>query len=335
MRRIFTIVVLAALAWGGYWFFGSDAAETAFENWFEERRAEGWVAEYDELQVRGFPSRFDAGFEGLRLADPDTGLAWTAPFFQILALSYRPNHVIAVWPDSHRVATPLAKYDVTSEDMRASLKVEPQTDLALERLSLTANALSVLEVGTDSPVRVEALSLAMEQTEIEDAPRYRLGLSAQDLSPGADWQARLDPRDRLPDRLGDVRVDMTVLFDKPWDLDAIEEARPQPREIDLRLAEATWGSLRLAIAGEVEVDESGLPTGDIMVKARNWREILEVARNSGALPDGLFEPLSEGLGMLAQLSGNPETLDIPLALRNGRVWLGPAPIAKAPVLRLR
>ena len=335
MRFMFSVLIIGALLWGGYWFIGSEAAETSFETWFEERRAEGWVADYSDMGVRGFPSRFDAGFEDLHLADPETGLAWTAPMFQVLALSYRPNHVIAVWPETQRIATPEAKYDISSDDMRASLKVEPQTDLALDVLSLTADALAITDVETGATTRISALSLAAEQTPIEDAPRYRLGLSAQGLEPGADWQRKLDPKGRLPDTLGAVRVDMTVLFDKPWDISAIEDSRPQPRWIEIKSAEATWGSLRLALAGTVAVDAQGIPTGEVMVKARNWRDILELTRNSGALPERLVGPIGDGLGMLSQLAGNPNTLDIPLTLRGGRIWLGPAPIATAPVLRLR
>ena len=48
-----------------------------------------------------------------------------------------------------------------------------------------------------------------------------------------------------------------MTFDKPWDRSAIEIARPQPREVDLRLAEAAWGGLRLMAAGRFTVDAEG------------------------------------------------------------------------------
>ena len=128
---------------------------------------------------------------------------------------------------------------------------------------------------------------------------------------------------------------MTVAFDKPWDLSAIEDARPQPRRIELKLAEARWGRLELQAAGEVTVDAAGIPTGEITVKARNWRDILRLAVDSGALPQGFAGTLEDGLALVSQMAGNPKTLDIPLGLRDGRVLLGPVPLGPAPVLRLR
>lgn len=335
MRKLLILIVAAALFWSIYWVVGSIGAQKGFEAWFENRRAEGWVAEYSEFSLWGFPNRFDATFTDIALADPGTGLAWEAPFFQILALSYSPNHVIAVWPNNQLIATPQDKFDLTSSKMRASLVVKPDTALALDRMTLTAETIKIEAQSGRSPTSVANLRLAAEQLAEGDEPRYRLGLAADGLVPGTDWQRRFDPDNTLPDTLQPVSVDMTVLFDKAWDMSAIEDARPQPREIELTLAEARWGQLALAAAGSLEVDEAGQPTGTITVKARNWRDILDLVRNSGSLPETMIQPIEDGLGLMAQLSGNPKTLDIPLKFSGGRIWLGPVPIAPAPELRLR
>ncbi|RKF13873.1 DUF2125 domain-containing protein [Roseovarius spongiae] len=335
MRTLLAIIVLAALGWAGYWFVGAGAARAGFTAWFDDRRAEGWVADYADLSISGFPNRFDASFGDIALADPGTGLAWEAPFFQILALSYRPNHVIAIWPDTQLIATPLEKYQVASDDMRASLVLEPRLGLTLERAHFTSKGLRVTPEGQSAPWRAAELRLAADRVPADARPDYHLGFLAEALTPPGEWLSRFDPEGSLPDTFGLLRADLSVIFDKPWNRSAIEEARPQPRRIRLKLAEAMWGRLSLAAAGEVTVDEAGTPTGEIMVKARNWREMLRLARQSGALPETLAGPLEDGLTMLSRLAGNPKTLDIPLKFSGGRVWLGLAPIAAAPVLRIR
>jgi hypothetical protein len=78
--------------------------ESALPGWLDARAAEGWIAEYESDAHRGFPNRFDTTITGLDLADPETGVAWSAPFFQILSLSYQPNHVIAVFPPTRRAS---------------------------------------------------------------------------------------------------------------------------------------------------------------------------------------------------------------------------------------
>jgi hypothetical protein len=334
MRILLTLIVIAAAAWSGYWFVASTGLTSAFKTWLEARRAEGWVAEAAGIETRGFPNRFDTTFTDLSLADPETGLSWEAPRFQLLQLSYKPHHVIAVWPPDQRLATPLRKYDVQSRDMRASLVTAASPRLPLERATLTADKLAVTPAAADQPTRAKALRLAAERVPTQSAA-YRLGLAAEGFSPAPDRRARLDPAGRLPERFDALNADLTVTFDKPWDRAAIEEARPQPREIDIHLAEARWGRLELQAAGKLTVGADGRPEGEITVKARNWRDILQMAVASGRLGDGFAGTLEDGLALVARMAGHPDTLDIPLNFRNGRVRLGPVPLGRAPVLRIR
>lgn len=333
MRALLAVILLAAGLWSAYWVIGSRSTLAAFESWLNARRAEGWVAEAGTLGVQGFPNRFDVVAGDLILADPATGLAWEAPRFQIDALSYRPNHVIAVWPESQRIATPQEKFRLESRDMRASLVIAPDTALAPRRMTLTAEFLRITpEARPEETTALTTLSLAAERLE---GAEYRLGLRAEGLTLAAPSRARLDPEGRLPDRIKGFSADVTATFDKPWDRTAIERARPQPTRLRVQLAEGRWGDLHLQAAGTVEVDRNGWPEGEVMLKARNWREIVTLMRAAGALPEGLASSVERGLGMMARLAGNPETLDIPLGFGSGRMWLGPVPLGRAPRLRLR
>ncbi|MEL6647716.1 MAG: DUF2125 domain-containing protein, partial [Pseudomonadota bacterium] len=77
------------------------------------------------------------------------------------------------------------------------------------------------------------------------------------------------------------------------------------------------------------------PEGEIVVKARNWRDILQMAVSSGTLNQSFADTLESGLSLISQMAGNPETLDIPLNFSGGRVRIGPVPLGPAPVLQLR
>lgn len=335
MRYLFLAVLAAAIGWGAYWVIGARSLESGLDSWFDQRRAENWQAEYTDLTVQGFPNRFDAGFSGLAVADPHTGLAWEAPFFQISMLSYKPHHVIAVWPDRHRLATPLDRFDLANADMRASLVVKPGVSLQLDRVNLTADRLTIVPAGGKQGTRIDKLALAAALTGAQDLPTYHLGLSASDVTLADSWLAQLDPDGAMPATLAGVRADLTVGFDRHWDRSALDTARPQPRRIDLRLAEARWGDLLLQATGKLDVDADGIPTGDITVKAENWREILTMARASGQLPEPVADLLERGLETLAALSGRSRNLDVPLTFARGQIRIGPLPVAPAPVIRIR
>jgi len=190
MRVLLTLILVAAAGWSGYWFVGRTGVTHGFERWFEARRAEGWVAETSAIVTRGFPNRFDTSFADLALAAPETGLAWEAPFFQLLALSYRPNHVIAVWPERQLMATPIEKYTVESADMRASIVTAADIRLPLERTTLSAERLAVTPRSGDQATRVEALRLGAERVPASPAT-YRLGLAADGLMPARFKAARM------------------------------------------------------------------------------------------------------------------------------------------------
>lgn len=341
MQRVLGLVLVVALAWSGWWAFGAWGARAGFAGWFEARRSAGWVADYADLAVAGYPNRFDVTLTQPRLADPASGWSWEAPFFQVLALSYQPTHVIAVWPNDHLLAAPDAKLRILSAKTQASMVLRPGTALELDRMTLIADTLTLRQQGgaaDGEETSMTALRGAIERQEADGGAqdaRYRLGLSAQDLSLPPGLRRLIGAADSLPQRLSALRIDMVAGFDRPWDRSAVERARPQPTLIDLTLAEARWGDLDLALAGKVTVDAAGRPEGRMVIKARNWQEMVAMAQSAGALSPRVADQITGVLGMLARASGNPATLDLPLVFANGLMFVGPIPVGAAPLIRLR
>lgn len=333
MKRLLFVIVLAAAGWAGYWFWGSAAATRAFTQWFDARRAEGWVADYSDLNTRGFPSRFDTTITDLELADPDTGVAYSAPFVQFFALSYKPEHLIAVWPNDQTIASPYGNAAITSSDMRASLVVDRNAALALNRANFVATELAA-RMDDGSVLSTSGLIMAIERTAAS-TQTYHFGIETRDVILPRPQGFALRAGDLLPDALDHARGDITVSFDKPWDLSAVQVARPQPTQIDVELIEARWGKLELRLAGTLDVDASGRANGRITIKAQNWRDILALSAAAGLIPPQLMRTIEQGLSLLAGLSGNRNTLDLPLDFDQGHMKLGPIPLGPAPLLKLR
>jgi len=332
MRKLLAFILVAACLYAGYWFVGARTVSGAMESWFEDRQTDGWVAEYADLSTRGFPSRFDTTLTDVTLADPATGLAYSAPFLQIFALSYQPNHIITVWPSEQSLASPLDTANITSEDMRASFKFQSGTSLAVETVNFEAKGLSVqTSTGTTA---IGALQLA-----VRDKPTavntYDFYATSKEVTLDASLRRLLDPADLLPNKLGDMTVDMTASFDAPWDRFAIEDKRPQPQQIGIKLIDASWGDITLKATGDLDIAADGTPAGDVTVKVENWQKLLGLAESAGVLP-GRMRPLAESmLGAVAGLSGNPNTIDAPLTFKNGYFSLGPLPLGRAPKIQLR
>jgi hypothetical protein len=164
---------------------------------------------------------------------------------------------------------------------------------------------------------------------------YALLFEATEVTPPEEIARLLDPAGLLPGAIPVVRTQATVTFDRPWDLSAIEEARPQPQRIDLAEARAEWGTLLLRMSGALDVDAEGRGTGEIAIRAENWPEMLAMAQRAGLITEGARRTAEGALGFLAGLSGRREDLDVTLRFNEGFVFLGPLPVGEGPRFRLR
>ncbi len=330
MLRLVVVCLIAALIWMCWWAFGQTAYQAGLKAWLDDRRGEGWAADYSELSTRGFPNRFDTTITDVALADPETGIAWSAPFVQFLSLAYKPHQVIAVLPGEHRFSTPFQTLDITHEDARASLFLQASTQLGLDSARLVTTGLEANSSLGDR-LAIEEGRLAAEAVE-DQTNTYRIGAEILGLFPTDEALRTLDPARVLPKRVDNLRADAQMTFTAPWDRSAIEDARPQLTELILTDLSARWGDVTFRAAGQVTVDESGLPDGEITIRAEEWRRILDMAETTGVVPNALRGTLEAGLGLL---SGGSEVLDAPLTFSGGQIWLGIIPLGNAPRLVIR
>lgn len=321
MKRLVLVILVASVGWAMFWVVQAWNLKSDLAAWFEDRAADGWEASYGDLQVRGFPSRLDATLTDVKLFDPARGTGWDAPFFQILGLSYKPGHVILIWPKTQTLTLPSGHHDITSDGLRASLVFD--ADGRILRSNLEAETLNVAAPGR--ALALAGLRVGMQLLTVENND-YRFGLHADAI-------ARPDNRDGISqtealDVLSEVR------FDRSWHVGALGEASPQPRMVALRQAAYRNNRLELDLAGQLDIDEAGRADGALTLRAKNWREMLDAAKRSGTLPPALADTLEQGLSLASGLSGRRDTLDLPLRFSNGDVSLGIIPLGEAPRLRL-
>jgi hypothetical protein len=332
MRKLIWATLLLAAAWAGWWLVGSTAKERALLAWLAERRAAGWIAETESLNVRGFPSRFDTRITGLELADPGASWAWSAPEFEILALSYRPNRFIAVWPHSQVWSGPSGSVRITSEDMRGSVAFVPSTALALDSLTVDIRDLALQGSGWSAALDSALFATRRAMDEPPEEHAHDLALTIRNLEMPPFWKAVVNRAGNLPDVFSDAALEVTLRYDRDWDRLAVEEGAPLLQSFRLDKLRLVWGDLQLDVLGDVTIDARGFFEGELQLRAKNWQDILQVFEDAGSLTPEMAGLLRQGLGVLAMLSGDPRTLNAPLAFHDGEASLGPIPIGPAPRL---
>lgn len=331
MRGLIILTLLLAAAWSGWWVVGTTAQKSAIEGWMEQRRAEGWTAEVDTFEINGFPSRFDSTFADLVLANPDAGWTWQAPDFQILALSYKPNHIIAVWPGTHSFTTASGTTEIVSDLFRGSLVFKPDTALSLNRMQLEITDLKLSgENGWKTTASEASLAFFSSNAPSLPANTYDLYLKALDFTPPAILRDNLEQINTLPEVIPEVIFDAALSFKQPWDRFSFENSGQQLQALKIRRLRFAWGDLELLGEGSLNVTTDGTLNGDFTLKVRQWRALLDVIITTNLLTPETQTALERGLTFISVLAGNPENLDIPLRFADGLSYIGTIPVGVAP-----
>ena len=334
MRAVLAIVILAALAWSGWWFVQSTARDRAIEGWLAERRAAGWVAEAKDVRVRGFPNRVDTVVTDLSLSDPNAGWAWQSDGLQVLSLSYKPHHVIAVLTGEQVLSTPYETVRATSDRLRGSVIFRPTPRLELDHMTFEIGNMALTGDAGWTATIGEAI-LASRQAADGTPFAHDLAFNAESLVLPEQVIESFRADGILPAEIGPIALDSTLVFDRPWDRPALENDNPVLERVAIRDLSFTWGKLDLRGRGELAVDAEGFAEGRIDLRARNWEDMIAVAEAGGALDPTLGGALRSGLGLIARLSGDRNALEVPLDFSGGVARLGPIPIGPAPRLAQR
>jgi hypothetical protein len=138
MRKLLFLMIAATALWSGYWYLGSNAVRDGVAGFFADAARQGIVAENAGVTVAGFPNRFDLTIDEVKLADPVTGAGWQAPFVQVFAMTWKPWHIIAALAPQQVVTLPDQTVTLGSEDLMASLRAKPSTDLPLAEVRAAA-----------------------------------------------------------------------------------------------------------------------------------------------------------------------------------------------------
>jgi hypothetical protein len=307
MRILLALAVVATLAWGGYWVVGSRALDGAVTVVLSENPALDARAH----SVRGFPNRFD-----LTLTEPRVsleGFDWRAPFVQFFALTYRPHHLIAVFPNDQAFSFGPIQATLASSDMRASVVMRPEPMLPFDRFALVIEG-AALTVGGGTH-RADALRLASRAL---GPVLHEIALEGETLFPDAAFMAMMDPAGLLPRRFDVLRIAAEVGLSRPLDRSLLDGTGAEVTALALTGLRALWEDIGIDLTGRIALDTEGLAQGEGRVVLTGWRALLAQATRAGIEVPALLAP---ALAAVAD-PADPDRIEVPLVIRDGSVTFG-------------
>ncbi|MBI1170523.1 DUF2125 domain-containing protein [bacterium] len=324
MRYILWVCLGLGVLWGGYWFVGARAIESNVRAWFANESAAGLVAETSGVSVAGFADRFDLTVSGLHLADPASGWGWKAPFAQVLAMTWKPWHLIAALPHTQEADLPDGqKVTIASSRLMASLLMQPALTFGFTRAIVEGEGVN-LTSDANWTAGAEKAVLAAENDPTRKNT-LRLGADLTNLALPAALAAGTD----LGGTIALVHLDAHVTLSQPLDL---AMTNPDVVAAGIAALHMVWGALELTGEGQVKPDAQGLAEGKIDLSLKGWRKVPDVVVALGLVPPANRVTVLRGLEFLAASGGDPTVLNLPLTFKDGYMSLGPLPLGPAPRL---
>jgi hypothetical protein len=309
----------------GYWAVASRAIRAGAEAAIARMRAEG-TADVAAFGLAGFPARFDITLQAPRVASADGTFRWSAPELRLYALSYRPQHVIAVLPSQQRLGIGQETVAVTSEAFSASAVFGLASAAPLDHAQTVGKAV-VLRSDAGWGLAVDEVRAAVRRGEDETTQRVGIELLGPTLS-GLPAEV-VTAGGALPARGERLYLDATLGLDRPLDRFAAAEGL-RIRSAEITALALDWGPAGLSGQGAVALSDEGVPEGRVELSLRNWRAVLRLGVALGLIRPETAPTVERAGESLARIGGNAEVLTLPLVFAGGRMSLGPIPLGPAP-----
>jgi hypothetical protein len=327
------VVVVAALAWTGFWFHAASVARATLSGWQEREAQLGRQFSCGSQTIGGYPFRFE-----VRCQDAAADLTGANPPLQIrakqllsVAQIYQPTLILA------EIAAPLTVGEV---GRKASLVA----DWTLAQASLRG-----------LPMRPERVSVAVDNLKLSEPAGVETLFSAKH----AELHARLDPQSPPDQLVVDVAVrleqatsaaagpllDEAINVELSTVLHGLKDLRPKPVGELLRQLAAAGGDLQVVRAriarGTMLVDATGTLRVNLQGRLDGRLDVtiagIDFRLLERALPQLKASAGPVGIGLLALL-GEQTTLEgrpavsMPLRFTDGAAVLGPLPLGRSPSL---
>lgn len=325
------LVILLAIAWSAGWFYAASRAETLVTAWMEREAREGRTYACDDRAIGGFPFRIEVRCTGVtaQLQEAAGSAVLKARELVAVAQIYQPDLIIAEVTGPMTVAIPSEGVEYLAEWrlLQASLRGRPSD---LRRLSIVADdpAIRLASAPDGTPIARASRLEAHVRRNAASAP----GNVVFDLAGRtADASVALIPA--LAER--PFRAEATGILRGVRDLSARQNVKRRLRDwqenggrLELTGTRLQQGDALATATGEIGLSSQGRLEGRLNLTMAGLEHAIQALLGAEKAGRGSASILT-GLTLLgrAELEGR-RAVAVPLIFRDGRVYLGPVPVAQ-------
>lgn len=320
----FLILVLTGYA--VWWYVLVEQTREHVDTWFENMRAAGHEATYDDLRFTGFPSRIALQIQNFqfnhangrwRVTLPNVraqGIPWQLDNVQgHIGVLINVEHVRGAQVDIYEVSSVINSFDVT-------MSAPGTFAFEMRELTVTGSTISqpiMMETfngvlrGGDANMFLQA-SLKATGVKLPDAELSPFGEDIASLEADIDVEVHPTPAPSLPAQLDIWRRDGGA--------------------IEVRRLSIRHGVLGLDGDGTITLDHDLQPEGAFGASVSGFNPAVDALIAQGLVPEAEGQLAKAALGLFAKAppGGGPKQIDVPLTVQDRRLSVGPFPLMRIP-----
>lgn len=313
------LISLVALLWAGYWFVAATQLKSEVLKLIQNINTKPWSMVYSDLSVKGFPNRFDITINGLKFEHTDFNISWSLPYFQILSLSYKPNHLIIAFPKRQILKKGHQNIIFNSTKMLASISFEDYNFNKLNKFVLDIDN-SELELTNGIKLKANLLTFAIRTQKTKDNT-YQTGIRSGGVLIDTSHNYSFVPAFAWPQDEFSLEVDAEISFSKA--IKIRNKNLPPVKDLKVKTAEIKSPNLKMVSAAELSYLTDGLPSGNIQIQVNNWSDFLQKSHEKN-------NDLYNSLKFISKLANESDELKLSFKIKKGKIFLGPILLGAVP-----
>lgn len=335
-RSLILGVLIAALVLIGvpaYWYWGAQQIEGAIEQWAAKYREEGYEIAYGRPDVSGFPFSFDVQLAAPAMTSP-RGWRWTGDEITGRARLWAPRTLRLDLPTRQIVTSDLGGIEqkVEIEAAFASGVVRLGGGGRVRAAELLLGGLVVIPQ-TQTPIRIESVFAELGERParkiVGGTRKDTLQLNGEILDIRLPAVGGVTPFGSTIERIGfETLVIGEITAGRP--VEVLTRWRDRGGYAEILSLAFKWGALEIDADGTATVDEALRPQGSLSARIRGLKPTIDFLEAEETIRSGTAFAIRLAARGLSATGGEVE---LPVILKNGLFYLGPAPLFRVdPVL---
>jgi hypothetical protein len=336
------VVALAIVAYGGWWLHAARLVHRAIDTWAEAQRAQGLQVELADVAVQGFPLRLEAVASRFAVGrDVPLRWRWAGPRLTASVPPWGSHEVQVSFPGAHTI-----EFDARDGPKAIALKADKADGtvhiadggkIALVTVALGPTQADLPDLGPTSLAKLD-LSIGATTTPVAPSandPRAhevgRIAVAADDI------QLPERAASTLGRRIAHTELELVLRGAIPAAQTeaALAAWRDAGGTVELTKLRLHWGELQAEADGSAALDDALQPQGALTVRAWGVESAIDALVAGGAVrprEGAITKTVLHAMAKPGTASGIPPEVEIPLTIQDRKLFLGPVPVARIPIV---